>query len=191
MLPLLDIRPVEVLIKGKLNGTPVRYTIPFRNDHSLVKVLRNHLYVINLGDSGTPIEPGSEVKFSISVNDWNEQLLNENFDLFTLEYNGEYGTLTKEPGKYVLRMHDNRGFDLDYIYIRTKFAPLSIVFDAIEEVNWFLQPASSVGDGEGINHVQVFLYENTTGVERRGRIFIIAIYEGQTSYIPLEVIQPA
>ena len=88
-------------------------------------------------------------------------------------------------------MHDNRGFDLDYIYIRTKFAPLSIVFDAIEEVNWFLQPASSVGDGEGINHVQVFLYENTTGVERRGRIFIIAIYEGQTSYIPLEVIQPA
>ncbi|MBR1412235.1 MAG: hypothetical protein IJ577_03830, partial [Prevotella sp.] len=53
-----------------------------------VTIKRNHLYNVIIGDGKTTIYPGTMVEFKIEDTDWNEVIVNDNFEIFTGRYTG-------------------------------------------------------------------------------------------------------
>ena len=79
---------VYVQVTGKLGNVDVFYNIPMWNGDQPVTIKRNHLYNIIIGDGKTTIYPGTMVEFKIEDTDWNEVIVNDNFEIFTARYTG-------------------------------------------------------------------------------------------------------
>lgn len=153
--PASEADAVHIIVTGKLGGQDVVYEIPFKSNDRMVDVKRNHLYRLTLGND-VPVEPGTDIEFTIEDTPWNEIIMNEAYEVIRIgcssnSLNSEWDqnslTLTVKKGFYFNYDDSN----VAYFKIWTQYANhTKFIVEQAPETDWLRH---KIENKSGVDHL--------------------------------------